>query len=91
MRKWPAAYRRNSGRPELHIDAESPLAQLTLQTVTQMERLAPFGAGNPRPLLCATHVELAEAPRTMGSGDRHLSVRLQQHKVRLRAVAFGRG
>ena len=32
-----------------------------------------------------------ETPRTMGSGDRHLAVRLKQSNVRLRAVAFGRG
>ncbi|MEM8680956.1 MAG: hypothetical protein AAGF97_16550, partial [Planctomycetota bacterium] len=76
---------------ELHIDAESPLAQLTLQTVNQLERLAPFGAGNPRPLLCATGVQLAEPPRTMGSGDRHLAARFKQENVRLRAVAFGHG
>ena len=76
---------------ELHIEAESPLPQLTIQTVKQIERLAPFGAGNPRPLLCASVVELAETPRTMGSGDRHLAVRLKQSNVRLRGVAFGRG
>jgi single-stranded-DNA-specific exonuclease len=56
-----------------------------------MERLAPFGQDNPRPLLCATGVELAEPPQTMGGGDRHLSLRLRQGPVRLRAVAFGHG
>jgi single-stranded-DNA-specific exonuclease len=76
---------------ELHLDAEAPLGQLTLHTVRQMEQLAPFGQDNPRPLLCATGVALAEPPRTMGSGDRHLALRLRQGNVGLRAVAFGRG
>lgn len=76
---------------ELQIEAESPLPQLTIQTVNQIERLAPFGAGNPRPLLCATHVHLADTPRTMGGGDRHLALKLKQQNVRLRSVAFGRG
>jgi single-stranded-DNA-specific exonuclease len=76
---------------ELHLDAEAPLGQLTLNTVRQMEQLAPFGQDNPRPLLCATGVDLAEPPRKIGSGQRHLSLRLRQGNVVLRAVAFGRG
>ena len=68
---------------ELHIDAEVPLSGFTAQTVEQMEKLAPFGHGNARPLLCTTAVTLAEPPRTMGGGGRHLSLRLSQHGVTL--------
>jgi single-stranded-DNA-specific exonuclease len=75
----------------LDIDAEAPFSQLTFETVQQVERLAPFGAGNPRPVLCTTGVRLAEEPRQLGGGDRHLAVRLVQHRVSIRAVAFGRG
>lgn len=76
---------------ELWIDAEVPLGSLTMEAVRQMERLAPFGHRNPRPLLCATDVTLASPPKPLGSGGRHLSVQLQQASVRLRAVAFGAG
>jgi single-stranded-DNA-specific exonuclease len=76
---------------EIWIDAETTLGQLTLPTVTQMEQLAPFGHANPRPILCTTGVRLAEPPRRMGEGDRHLSVRLVQHERAIRAVAFGQG
>lgn len=75
---------------ELTIDAEAPLASLTHQTVSQIERLAPFGHGNLRPTLCTSGVRLAGPPRRMGGG-RHLSVSLEQHGVKLRAVAFGEG
>lgn len=78
------------GLAELQIDVEAPLSQLTLQTLREMERLAPFGQANPRPVLCATQVHLTEVPRRMGNGERHLSMRLVQHGVRMRAVAFGR-
>jgi single-stranded-DNA-specific exonuclease len=74
---------------ELFVDAETPLAALTHQTVTQIESLAPFGHGNERPMLCTTEVRLAEPPRRIGSTGRHLSLRLEQHGVSLRAVAFG--
>lgn len=76
---------------ELRIDAEFPLSAFTTETVQLIERLAPFGQGNTRPLLCTTGVTLAELPRPIGSGGRHLSMKLAQHGVTLRAVAFGGG
>lgn len=76
---------------EIVIDAQSSLGQLNLQTVTQIEQLSPFGQGNPRPVLCASDVTLVEPSRRMGSGDRHLSMRVVQHSVEMRAVAFGQG
>jgi single-stranded-DNA-specific exonuclease len=76
---------------EITIDAEAPLSQLTLRTIEQVEQIAPFGAGNPRPVLCATGVQVAAPPRHMGNGERHMSVQLAQHGTRLRAIGFGRG
>ncbi|NLF72504.1 MAG: single-stranded-DNA-specific exonuclease RecJ [Candidatus Anammoximicrobium sp.] len=76
---------------EVQIDAEATLGQLTLKTVEQIEQLAPFGHSNPRPILCASGVTLAGSPRRMGNGERHLAVRVRQHGVTVRGVAFGRG
>ncbi len=76
---------------ELSIDAEAPLSAFTLKVVDQIERLGPFGQSNLRPLLCASGVSLAEPPRTIGSGGNHLALKLTQHNVTLRAVAFGGG
>jgi single-stranded-DNA-specific exonuclease len=87
-----ASERSEAGRvAEVRIDAEAPFSQLTLRTVEQIEKLAPFGAGNPRPVLCASSVALAEPPRRMGGGERHMSARLSQHGVTIRSVAFGQG
>jgi len=76
---------------ELRIDAETPFSALNLATVDQLERLAPFGQGNLRPVLCAGQVTLAEPAKRIGGGERHLSLQLVQHGIRLRAVAFGGG
>ncbi len=76
---------------ELLIDAQAPLTQMNLQTVSQIEQLSPFGQGNPRPILVASEVTLVEPSRRMGNGERHLSLRLAQSSVELRAVAFGQG
>jgi len=76
---------------ELRIDAETPFSQLTVRTVRQIEMLAPFGEGNPRPVLCASRVTLAGEPRTIGGGDRHLAIEMVQLRTTLRGVAFGKG
>ncbi|HVX59512.1 MAG TPA: single-stranded-DNA-specific exonuclease RecJ [Pirellulales bacterium] len=76
---------------ELWIDAEVGFGELSLASVLELERLAPFGHSNPRPLLCATGVTLAGAPQRMGGGGRHLSLKLSQHGATLRGVAFGGG
>lgn len=74
---------------ELFIDVEAPLSAFTLATVQQIERLAPFGQGNSRPLLCTTGVKLDGPPKPLGSSGHHLALMLSQHDVTLRAVAFG--
>jgi len=76
---------------ELFVDVEAPLSAFTLQTVQQVERLAPFGQGNARPLLCTTGVRLVDPPKPLGTSGHHLAMRLCQHDVTLRAVAFGGG
>lgn len=76
---------------EMQIDAEVRLADVTWQAVKELDRIGPFGQGNRRPVFAATQVELASPPRTMGDGDRHLDLRIKQHNVTMRAIAFGRG
>jgi single-stranded-DNA-specific exonuclease len=74
---------------EIRVDAEGPFFQLTLETVRQIQSLAPFGCGNPRPVLCATGVQLVEPPKRIGASERHISLRLTQHQTRIRGVGFG--
>ncbi|MDA8745301.1 single-stranded-DNA-specific exonuclease RecJ [Rubripirellula amarantea] len=74
--------------PEIVIDAEASLGQLSLETLAQMEMLAPFGAGNPRPVLYCSGVEVDEPASLMGKTQRHLSVKLRQGSKVIRAVAF---
>ncbi len=76
---------------ELRIDAEVLMSEVNLRAVEELDRLGPFGQHNPLPRFVCTHVELAEPPKTMGEGNRHLSARLRQHGTVMRAVAFGRG
>ena len=77
--------------PDLDIDAEALIGHLTLDMMNELEKLAPFGQDNPRPVLCATGVHLAAPPKTMGTEGRHLALQLKQHDSSIRAVAFGKG
>ena len=74
---------------ELFVDVEAPLSAFTLGAVQQLERLAPFGQGNSRPLLCTTGVALAGPLKPLGSSGHHVAMMLSQNGVTLRAVAFG--
>ena len=85
--RLPAELRRG----QITIDGETSLAALTLDAVEQLEKLAPFGEGNRRPVLCASGVTLAEPARTMGQSGKHLQLRISQHGARIRGVAFGAG
>lgn len=75
----------------LHIDLEVPLSHLTLGTMLDLDKLAPFGMENRRPVFCACGVKLAAPPKKIGGGERHLSLQVTQQGVTMRAVAFGGG
>jgi len=76
---------------ELQLDAEVLLSEVNWRSVRELERLGPCGQNNPAPRFAAANVSLAEPPKTMGEGGRHLSIRVKQHGTTLRAIAFGRG
>lgn len=77
--------------PEISVDAEVSLHDLTHKAVKELEWLGPFGAAHSRPRFVASKVELVEPPKKMGGGDRHLSLRIRDGSKVLRAVAFGKG
>lgn len=76
---------------ELKVDAEVRLNDLTLNAVKELDRLGPFGRDNPRPVLATQGVELAEPPKRMGEGERHLSLTVRQGTRKIRAISFGKG
>lgn len=73
----------------LVIDAEVPLANLTINLLLTMEQMEPFGAANPAPLLLADRLQIVGEPRKVGVGERHLSFKVNQAGKELRCIAFG--
>jgi single-stranded-DNA-specific exonuclease len=77
-------------RPLTLVDAIVPAGALSLGLAQELDRLAPFGLGNPEPTLLVASVE-ATTPATVGEG-RHLRFRVRQHgRDGGSAIAFGRG
>jgi single-stranded-DNA-specific exonuclease len=77
--------------PELIIEAELPLSALTTGFVRGLDRLEPYGMGNRRPNFLATGLQVVEAPKKVGNGDRHLSFRVRQGNIIYRAIAWSMG
>lgn len=76
--------------PRLAVDAEVSLAAADQRLGQALGRLAPFGAGNPPPLLAAHGVEVLEA-RCVGQDGSHLRLRVKQDQRTLDAIAFNQG
>jgi len=60
--------------PECHIDAQAELAELDEVGVRAMERLGPFGRGNPTPRVLVRGLRITQPPMLMGSSQNHLSL-----------------
>jgi single-stranded-DNA-specific exonuclease len=75
--------------PRLTLDAEVPLASMTLNLLKELDHLEPYGSENPRPKFLATGVRVDGEPRKVGNGERHVSLKLRQGNTSLKAIAFG--
>ena len=87
-----AARRLSDGDLEAFVeaDAEVRLPDLTRPLLDELEQLAPFGEGNPEPVLAAFGLEAPAGATYIGDG-RHLAFWVNQGGARFRAVAFNRG
>lgn len=77
-------------RPRINIDAEIQLRDLTNNAYSYIQKLQPFGQGNPPPILVSRLVKVVNC-RTMGATGEHLRLRLAQNGSIWDAVAFGCG
>jgi len=77
--------------PVLPIDAEVPLADLSVPIVQQIESMAPFGAGNAPIVLAVRDATIHAAPKRIGARGNTLSLLLSAGRSRIRCVGFGMG
>ncbi len=80
--------------PRLRIDARLPAAEASIALAGQLQRLAPFGAGNPEPVFLCEGLQTKEVrvlPDKRGAGPGHLKLRVSSGANELDAIGFGLG
>lgn len=75
--------------PRLRIDALIGAEDINLNNVSELERLAPFGAGNPGPVFACSRLKVCDI-RTVGE-DRHLKLKLEGDGFFTDAIGFNMG
>jgi single-stranded-DNA-specific exonuclease len=75
--------------PEIRIDAEITLADLTPRFIRILREFAPFGPGNNRPTFIARGLDVTGTPRVVGKN--HLRFKVRQNGATFDAIGFGLG
>lgn len=73
--------------PRVKIDACVDLDELTIESVAQLDKLAPFGQENPMPKFLARDVMLLNC-RAVGTDKNHFSCSLSDGKNSLQSIMF---
>ncbi|MCA9388343.1 single-stranded-DNA-specific exonuclease RecJ [Candidatus Berkelbacteria bacterium] len=74
--------------PRIEIDAVIKSSQVTAQLIRDLEQMAPFGCGNPRPSLVVEELTI-RAIKTVGADNTHLKVQFVEQE--LDGIGFGIG
>lgn len=75
----------------LGIDAVCSLDDVRMDLFEQIQKLAPFGRGNPAPVLCVEAATTDQPAQRMGKEGSHMRVMLRQGRRLVSAVGFGLG
>jgi len=74
-------------QPKLTIDAEITLSALNGEILNLIQKLAPFGVGNPQPIFLSRGVEVVNS-RNFGNEGERLELKLRQNDVTWQAFDF---
>ncbi len=75
--------------PEIRIDVEITLSDITPRFRQLLAEFAPFGPGNMRPVFLTRGLEVIGTPRIVGKN--HLRFKVRQNGVIFDAIGFGMG
>ncbi len=75
--------------PQLHIDTEVLLGELTPAFFNVIKQFSPFGPGNSRPNFMVRNAEVVGYPKIVGKD--HLKFRVRSGSGFIEAIAFGMG
>ena len=73
---------------QTNIDAICNLSEITHELISQIGRLAPFGSGNPEPVLCVRNINVTSQSVV---GNNHLWMRLTGDGISYNSIWFNKG
>lgn len=77
--------------PQIEVDAELKLDEITYDLATELQLLEPFGYGNHEPTFVSRNAKIIDKARLGGNGN-HLKLKIATPKTNpLECVAFGWG
>lgn len=75
--------------PEIHIDTELNLSDLTPKFLRVLKLFAPFGPQNMRPMFLTRQVQVTGLPRIVGKD--HLRFKIEKEGITFDCIGFGLG
>lgn len=75
---------------KIYIDFEVHPTWITDGFVAELQKIAPFGVGNPRPVFAMTSIEI-DSIRTIGYDGKHLKLTVLKDSMRFEAIGFQMG
>ena len=83
-------YQENRPAPQPEVSCDLLITDprlLSLENVQELDKLEPFGSGNPKPVFCLSDVELELASNV--GGGRHLRLRVRLGRSHFDGIFFG--
>ncbi|MFH1381046.1 MAG: DHHA1 domain-containing protein, partial [Candidatus Omnitrophota bacterium] len=84
-----ANFENNPFAPVLHIDAQIPLSLINGELLDSIEKLNPFGEGNPRPVFVSRGLTVKSKPSVVGR--KSLKFWVSDGEQMFEAIGFGMG
>jgi single-stranded-DNA-specific exonuclease len=76
--------------PVAHVDIVCRLEEITIDSIEELSKLAPYGIGNPKPKVTIPAASLSQLKK-IGQDQSHLKLMLEQEGTSVDAIAFGFG
>lgn len=77
-------------RPHIYLDGELDPSEITLDLVSSLEKLGPYGAGNPEPVFCSKRWHMQRAC-PLGKEGKHVKLELNGGGLPWEVTAWRRG
>ncbi len=77
--------------PRSVIDSVITLNDLDFSTIKALNRISPFGLGNPKPRFLINNLKTRYPPRLVGTDGNHIKLVLTDGRKTIDAIAFGFG